>query len=172
MVTVPTRKQVIAALVAVLLSAAVLVVDYITGPYIQFPVLFLFPVMIAGWYIGRVSSVAFALTLPLIRAGFNSYWQGPWTHTQIAVNTMVRIGVLAIFGWLVARTARQTRELQSEVRALEGILPICSFCKKIRTKDGDWQNIEQYVARHSDAEFSHGMCPECAKTNYAKCLDR
>jgi DNA-binding response OmpR family regulator len=59
------------------------------------------------------------------------------------------------------RVAERILGLQTDVRNLQGLLPICSYCKKIRVKDNDWQQIESYVAQRTDAEFSHGICPEC-----------
>jgi PAS domain S-box-containing protein len=53
-----------------------------------------------------------------------------------------------------------------EVKTLSGLLPICSHCKKIRDDKGYWSQIETYIHRHSGAEFSHGICPECAKKHY------
>lgn len=54
----------------------------------------------------------------------------------------------------------------SEVKTLRGFLPICSHCKKIRDDKGYWNQIESYIHKHSDAEFSHSICPECAKKHY------
>jgi len=56
----------------------------------------------------------------------------------------------------------------SEVKKLSGLLPICSHCKKIRDDKGYWNQIEGYIQKHSDAEFSHGMCPECSDELYEK----
>jgi len=53
-----------------------------------------------------------------------------------------------------------------EIKQLRGILPICAKCKKIRNDKGFWEKIEVYICEHSDAEFSHGLCPECAKNLY------
>lgn len=61
------------------------------------------------------------------------------------------------------------RELQSaleKVKLLSGYLPICSSCKKIRDDTGYWQQIECYIREHSEAEFSHGICPDCARRLY------
>jgi len=55
----------------------------------------------------------------------------------------------------------------SEVKTLRGLIPICSHCKKIRDDKGYWNQIESYIHKHSDAEFSHGICPECAQKYYA-----
>src|SRR4030042_1216418 len=54
----------------------------------------------------------------------------------------------------------------SEIKKLSGLLPICSSCKKIRDDKGYWNQIESYIREHSEAEFSHGICPECAKKLY------
>jgi hypothetical protein len=54
-----------------------------------------------------------------------------------------------------------------EVKALRGLLPICSSCKKIRDDKGYWNQIEAYIGKHSEAQFSHGLCPDCAKKLYA-----
>lgn len=54
----------------------------------------------------------------------------------------------------------------NEIKTLEGILPICSSCKKIRDDEGCWNQIEAYIHRHSEAELSHSICPECAKKLY------
>ncbi len=52
------------------------------------------------------------------------------------------------------------------IKKLSGLLPICSSCKKIRDDKGYWNQIERYIAEHSEAEFSHGICPECVKKLY------
>jgi sigma-B regulation protein RsbU (phosphoserine phosphatase) len=52
------------------------------------------------------------------------------------------------------------------IKKLSGLLPICSSCKKIRDDKGYWNQIEQYIAEHSEAEFSHGICPDCVRKLY------
>ena len=54
----------------------------------------------------------------------------------------------------------------SEIKKLGGMLPICSHCKNIRDDKGYWSRVETYIQEHSEAEFSHGICPECAKKHY------
>ena len=53
-----------------------------------------------------------------------------------------------------------------DIKTLKGIVPICSHCKKIRDDKGYWNQIEVYIQDHSEAEFSHGMCPECSDKLY------
>ena len=59
-----------------------------------------------------------------------------------------------------------TRKLLTRLKYLEGILPVCASCKKIRDETGNWQVIESYIRDRSAAEFSHGICPECAAKLY------
>jgi PAS domain S-box-containing protein len=64
---------------------------------------------------------------------------------------------------------KMIRELQNalaEIKTLSGLLPICAHCKNIRDDKGYWNKIEAYIHKHSDAEFTHGICPECAKKYY------
>jgi GAF domain-containing protein len=56
---------------------------------------------------------------------------------------------------------RAAEQALAEVKALRGLLPICSYCKKVRNDGNYWEQIETYVSEHSDAQFSHGICPEC-----------
>lgn len=63
-------------------------------------------------------------------------------------------------------TVETLRHAQQEIKTLKGIIPICSNCKKIKDDKGYWKQIEEYVREHSDAEFSHGLCQECAKKLY------
>lgn len=59
------------------------------------------------------------------------------------------------------RVAERVLGLQSTVRQLEGLLPICSYCKKIRDEGQHWTQVEEYVSRKTEATFSHGICPDC-----------
>jgi hypothetical protein len=61
---------------------------------------------------------------------------------------------------------QELKHTLSEVKALRGLLPICSGCKKIRDDKGYWSQIENYIEKHSEAQFSHGLCPECVKKLY------
>lgn len=58
------------------------------------------------------------------------------------------------------------RTALAEIKKLSGFLPICAHCKKIRNDEGYWQQIEEYIHEHSEAHFSHGICPECGEMLY------
>jgi PAS domain-containing protein len=57
----------------------------------------------------------------------------------------------------------ELQEALASVKTLGGLLPICASCKKIRDDEGYWNQVEQYIAKHTDAKFTHGICPDCAK---------
>jgi len=64
------------------------------------------------------------------------------------------------------RIVHELQEAIARVKTLTGLLPICASCKKIRDDRGYWNHVEIYIREHSDAEFTHGMCPECEKKVY------
>jgi|TARA_B100000315_G_scaffold199663_1_gene191583 signal transduction protein with GAF and PtsI domain len=85
-----------------------------------------------------------------------------------------------LFGWLIERkqteealkkTNQKLRDSLAKVKLLSGLIPICSQCKNIRDDEGYWKQIESYIKDHSEAEFSHGICPECAKKLYPDFYD-
>ncbi len=67
---------------------------------------------------------------------------------------------------LLSKSAVIAEVLLARVKRLEGIIPICSCCKKIRDDRDSWQQLEQYLSEHSDAWFSHGLCPDCLRELY------
>ncbi|WP_291988918.1 PAS domain-containing protein [Luteitalea sp.] len=60
---------------------------------------------------------------------------------------------------------QELRQALDRVRTLADLLPLCMHCRKVRDDDGDWAQIEEYVASHTDTSFSHGICPECLRTH-------
>ncbi len=66
------------------------------------------------------------------------------------------------------KLVRELEEALSKVKLLSGFLPICAHCKSIRDDQGYWNQIEEYIRDHSEAYFSHGICPDCAKEQYEK----
>jgi hypothetical protein len=69
---------------------------------------------------------------------------------------------------MLVSAEREKRALAQRVQLLEGILPICMFCKKIRGPDGVWEQIESYITKHSAAHFSHGCCEKCGGEQYGE----
>lgn len=68
---------------------------------------------------------------------------------------------------LIEARNRELQEALDQVKVLSGLLPICSHCKKVRDDDGYWQQVEIYIQQHSEAKFSHGICPDCIREHYS-----
>lgn len=86
---------------------------------------------------------------------------------------MILNAVLGFFWGKIRHTVKEKSEVIArlnkaleEVKTLSGFLPICASCKKIRDDKGYWNQIEAYISDHSEAEFSHSICPECVKKLY------
>ena len=149
------------------LAACMVGLDYLLGPLIQFPIFYVIPVALCAWFDGLAVSLILAIGLPLIRLYLMSQWDFPLGVQPAIINAAIRAAVLSSLAVVVARTARQTRLLAQEVEVLEGLLPICSYCKKIRDENDEWQRLECYITQRSTAEFTHGICPECRATHYS-----
>jgi len=95
-------------------------------------------------------------------AGANDYITKPFNREELRAR--IQCGVRTVH--LERSLAQRVRELEEallRVRVLQGLLPICSYCKKIRNDRNYWQRVEEYITAHTDAVFSHGICPECFK---------
>jgi hypothetical protein len=57
----------------------------------------------------------------------------------------------------------ELQEAVANIKALRGLLPICAYCKKIRDDQGYWNQVELYIRRHAEVQFTHGVCPDCAR---------
>lgn len=151
-----------AAPLAIGLALVVLVTDYFTGVRIRFPLLFVVPVALASWHGQKWLAISLAVLMPAARVAFHFPWHETQSLNSSVFNSGVSAAALLIYGYLVHRTAWQTAALAERVHLLEEMLPICAWCKRIRDEDGEYESIEQYLAEHTGATFTHGICPECA----------
>ena len=130
--------------------------------------------MLQGWTV-LLTSLLMTLMLGL-------YMLRRILHTQEIEATVVKQACtnqqlkdeIRVRGEAEAARDQTILELQhaiDEVKKLRGILPICASCKKIRDDKGYWNQIESYISSHSDAEFSHGICPECAPKYFSELTD-
>lgn len=85
--------------------------------------------------------------------------------------TQLRELVIALIHSLRVRE-EELRESQSELKVLSGLLPICMSCKKIRDDGGYWNQLEAYIHKHSEANFTHGICPDCIDKLYPGIMER
>jgi len=162
----PTRKW--PPLTWIGLAALILVVDFLSGPLISFSIFFVIPVALASRFNGRRWGIVLGALMPIAHFGFMLFWSAPWTLGDAMINAAIRIVVLVGFAVLIDRVTHQARE----IRVLRGLLPVCSFCKKIRTEEEKWQPIEFYITERSEASFTHTFCPECARQHYGEYYDQ
>lgn len=95
-----------------------------------------------------------------LQGGADDYICKPFNEEELKARVRNGLRLLELQSKLRNRV-EELEEALARVKVLQGLLPICSYCKKIR-KDGDyWQQVETYIAEHSDATFSHGICPHC-----------
>ena len=114
---------------------------------------------LAGW--GLMLWGIYVLLFPLM-----VHWPSAF---PLAFGFLVGFHVLSMLGMtvlLLDRLRVRAETIEKHARRLEGLLPICSHCKKIRDDQNGWHPIESYIRERSDAEFSHGICPECLKIHY------
>lgn len=95
-----------------------------------------------------------------LAAGADDYIAKPFDMEELRARIRVGERMVNLQKALAGRV-RELEASQAHVKALQGILPICSYCKKIRNDQNYWQQVESYIAQHSEVAFSHGICPEC-----------
>lgn len=93
-------------------------------------------------------------------AGADDYMIKPFDMDELRARLRVGERVLALQEGLAAKVTELETAL-GQVKELQGLLPICSYCKKIRDDQNYWQQVDTYIVEHSRAKFSHGICPEC-----------
>ena len=145
-----------------------LAIDHFTSTAQHFPVGYILPVILAAWYSGKWPAVGLAIAFPVLRLLFMvRTLDRPDEMASLAFPTVFRGVVIIILALWFARLAEFERSLERRVKVLEGLVPICSFCKNIRNEAGEWERLEKYISRRSAAEFSHGVCPSCNEKHYA-----
>jgi DNA-binding response OmpR family regulator len=95
-----------------------------------------------------------------LEAGADDYLVKPCHQGELLARVSVGARVLALQDGLAARVDELQLAL-SQVKQLSGLLPICSYCKSIRSDENYWQQVDTYLTQHSDAHFTHGICPPC-----------
>jgi hypothetical protein len=164
-----TRRQL--GMVAGLMFATNLLVHFLAKPHVQ-PAFMIY-----------LDSNLFNTNLMLIIVFWLAYLNGLITDRALAITQSELTKNIELNRDLEQKVAERTRELEqtiqqrqeligelqlslAKVKTLSGFLPICASCKKIRDDQGYWNQIETYISSHSDAEFSHSLCPECFRKLY------
>jgi len=106
-----------------------------------------------------------------LEAGADEYLTKPVNSTELRAR--LRTGARIVE--LQQRLGRKVGELEDALRrvqTLQGLLPICSYCKRVRTDSNDWQQVEAYISARSNAQFSHAICPTCYEVHVQPELDQ
>jgi response regulator RpfG family c-di-GMP phosphodiesterase len=104
-------------------------------------------------------------------AGADDYIVKPFEREELRARVQVGFRMLELQAALADRV-RELEEALTRVKQLQGLLPICSYCKKVRDDRNYWQQVETYIEGHSDAQFTHGICPECREKYVVPELER
>ncbi|MFH0909228.1 MAG: hypothetical protein V1929_10735 [bacterium] len=164
-----------ASFVATVIFVAMLgVVDWASGYELQFFVFYFIPVAVAAWACGARRAYMICVVSAGVWSAADFFSGHQYTHASFAIwNALIRLAAFLALGFAVAHIralliqerniSDQLQKTLSEVKTLTGLLPICAGCKRIRNDQGYWQQLEEYIGKHTDAEFTHGLCQECMR---------
>jgi hypothetical protein len=143
-------------------------VDYVTGYELGFFLFYFLPIAIAAWKVGLTSSYLISILSSIVwfLSDISSH---PYSSVLFAFwNAGMQLSCFLIIAYstfkiqcLLREKYETSRARLSQVKTLSGLIPICAGCKTIRDDKGDWRRIEEYIEERTNAEFTHGLCPEC-----------
>lgn len=176
-------KKVYSSILAALGSFVVFIIVFIAFEglgALWLSALFLIPIatfsLLYGIKGGLIMSV---LSFPVLRFLFFLFHRPPMTEpNDIIMGLVISLFFGVMLGYFRDTSIRYKRVSEDftkvilEVKKLSGLLPICAHCNKIRDDEGYWQKVEHYISAHSEAEFTHGLCPDCLKELYPELITR
>lgn len=155
----------------VLISVAILACDIFSGADLHLAIIYVIPVVMAAWFRGFRFALVLGIGLPVCRIPIAVMLKQISPLPYALLNAAIRIAVLWLVAQLVTTKSRHSRTLKKEVEVLEGLLPICAHCKSIRDEKKEWHQMEEYISEHSEANFSHGICPACMRKHYGEFIN-
>lgn len=158
--------------ISLALLALVAVVDTVSGYEIGMFVFYYLPIGLATWSVGPALGYAMAVLCSGVWLGTDliagHIYTAPW---YVVWNSVVRLIAFVTLAWLLDRvrgllarereTSEQLRAALQANRDLLELIPMCAWCKKIRSDGGYWERLETWFSQNAHATFTHGICPEC-----------
>ena len=151
--------------------------DHLTGARLHFFLFYFIPIAYRAWHLGKRAALGMATASAVIWWLIDIVWIPTGDAPAIdAWNTVIRFAAFIVVALSISRTRsevdRQKKinieltDALSTIRQLTGILPMCVYCRRIRDEKQQWLPIERYLADHTDAQVSHGMCPQCYRVHH------
>jgi len=114
------------------------------------------------YYAIIITALASNTAANALNSGADDFINNPFDHDELRARVAVGVRVVELQTSLADHVEHLTQSL-ARIKRLEGIVPICMYCKRIRDDKDSWSQMERYISDHSEAQFSHGICPECYK---------
>jgi hypothetical protein len=157
----------------IILCSLLSILIFISDTFIQLGVaggvLYICVILLSLWSKKKNTPVIFAVigSILTIAGYFSSPIGGElWKVISNRMVAIFAIWVTALLGKQRIKLGTEKEKAVSDLKRLEGMLPICSCCKKVRDDDGSWDQLEVYIEQHSGASFTHGLCPDCGEKLY------
>ncbi len=171
------------AAISLLLIIIIALIDHITVYDFGFFVLYYIPLIFFSWYSNKIGAVLISIfTINVLYiANYHTSYQYTLTFGNIWNMTLLLASfmLVSVGAQHVAHLLKAEKELSgklkiaiNEIKLLSGLLPICAICKKIRNDKGYWEQIEAYIGKHSEAEFTHAICPDCMKEKFPQISEK
>ncbi len=154
------------------LGIAIWRLDDLTLANFGFSLFYLPAVLVAAWVLGWSWSIMLSAVCAGLWLETELSTGGTYLHPLVPYwNATVRLGFFLVSGYLLHRLRLEhdrraaliieLRDAMANIKTLRGLVPICAWCKNVRDDKGYWSQVESYVEQHSEAQFTHGICPEC-----------
>ena len=149
---------------------------YETDPELGFSIFYVIPVFALTWRMGGIAGLVMSTACTIVRGVVEMIGRPEQSLTHPAWNAFSGFLLFASITFLVTRikldmtrlrdTTTELQKALGEVKRLTGLLRICAWCRRIRTDDGAWVQLEKYVEDHADIDITHGICPDCVDKHY------
>lgn len=150
--------------------------DWVTGPIIGFSIFYVIPVFGVTWRLGKREGFLMAFISAVVWVTMDMLGRPELARGIALWNFGVNFLLLSAISLVLTRIKDAmtqqvglTTELQqalAEVTRLTGLLRVCAWCRRIRNDEGGWEPMEQYLSKHADVQFTHGICSDCVQKHH------